>query len=200
LSAYPPSLETLVEQFAKLPGVGRKSAQRYAFAVMGLPPGEAEAFAESIAHARRSIRRCKLCRNLTDTETCALCASPDRDAATVCVVAEPQDVEALERAREYRGLYHVLHGVIAPSRGIGPRELGADRLAERVRKGGVREVIMALNPDTEGETTALYLARLLREVEGVRVTRLAYGIPMGAHLKFADEVTLARSLEGRREL
>ena len=196
----PPALENLVEHFAKLPGVGIKSAQRLAFHVLSLPEEEAAAFARAIIDAKTSIHCCPICQNLTEgSGPCAICASAKRDSATVCVVADPKDVIAMERSREYNGLYHVLHGVLSPMNHVGPDDLYIRSLVERVSSGGIEEVIMATNPDTEGETTAMYLSRLLRPF-GVRTTRLAYGIPVGSHLEFADDATLMRALEGRREI
>ena len=195
----PAALERLTEQFARLPGVGMKSAQRLAFHVLEMPLEGAEAFAEAIVDARRSIHPCPVCQNLTDQETCPICADPERDHSVLCVVAEPKDVIAMERAREYHGVYHVLHGVISPLSHVGPDELRIRELLNRVADGSVREVIMATNPDTEGEATAMYLSRLLRPM-GVKVTRLAYGIPVGSQLEYADEVTLLRALEGRQEI
>ncbi len=197
---FPPALETLVEQFAKLPGVGRKSAQRLAFYLLGQPEQAAREFADAIVNAKASIACCPVCQNLTEGEgPCALCASPRRDRGVVCVVADPKDVVAMERSREYQGVYHVLHGVISPMNHVGPDDLRVRELVERVSAGDIREVIMATNPDTEGEATAMYLARLLKPF-GVRVTRLAYGIPVGGHLEFADDATLMRALEGRRDI
>ena len=196
---FPAPLEALVEQFAKLPGIGGKSAQRLAFHVLSLPMEEAEAFANAILEAKRTVTCCPVCQNLTAGGLCPICASPRRDQSTVCVVADPRDVVAMERSREYNGLYHVLHGVISPMNHVGPDDLRIKSLLERMGKGEIREVIMATNPDTEGEATAMYLARLLRPF-GVKVTRLAYGIPVGGHLEFADDATLMRALEGRREM
>ena len=196
---FPAPLEALVEQFAKLPGIGGKSAQRLAFHVLAMPAEEAEAFANAVLEAKRTVTCCPVCQNLTAGGLCPICASPRRDPATVCVVADPRDVAAMERSREYNGLYHVLHGVISPMNHVGPDDLRIKSLLERVGKGEIREVIMATNPDTEGEATAMYLARLLRPF-GVKVTRLAYGIPVGGHLEFADDATLMRALEGRREI
>ena len=197
---FPPALETLVEHFAKLPGIGKKSAQRLAFFVLSLPDGEAEAFADAIVNARKAISCCPVCQNFSEGDgPCAICASPKRDASVICVVADPKDVIAMERGREFEGLYHVLHGVISPMNHVGPDDLHISSLVERVAAGGVNEVIMATNPDTEGEATAMYLSRLLKPF-GVRTTRLAYGIPVGSHLEFADDATLMRALEGRREM
>ena len=199
MRAFPAALERLTEQFARLPGVGMKSAQRLAFHVLEMPVEGAEAFAQAIVDARRSIHPCPVCQNLTDQETCAICTDPERDHSIICVVAEPKDVIAMERAREYHGVYHVLHGVISPLSHVGPDDLRIRELLNRVADGSVREVIMATNPDTEGEATAMYLSRLLRPM-GVKVTRLAYGIPVGSQLEYADEVTLLRALEGRQEI
>ena len=197
---FPPALEKLVEQFARLPGVGTKSAQRLAFYVLSLSPEDAAQFAQAIVDAKKSIHCCPVCQNLTQGDgPCALCASPRRDSSVICVVADPKDVIALERAHEYQGLYHVLHGVISPMNHVGPDDLRIGQLLERVNGGGVAEVIMATNPDTEGEATAMYLSRLLKPF-GVKTTRLAYGIPVGSHLEFADDATLMRALEGRREM
>ena len=196
---FPAPLEKLVEQFASLPGIGGKSAQRLAFHVLGMTSEEAEEFAEAILTAKRTVTTCPVCRNLTAGGLCPICSSPKRDSTTICVVADARDVVAMERAREYNGSYHVLHGVISPMNHVGPDDLEIKSLVERVAKGEVTEVIMATNPDTEGEATAMYLARLLRAFD-VKVTRLAYGIPVGGHLEFADDATLMRALEGRREI
>ena len=197
---FPPALENLVEHFAKLPGIGRKTAQRLAFYVLSLPQEEADAFAQSITQAKTAIHCCPVCQNLTEGEgPCAVCASPKRDHGVICVVADPKDVVAMERSREYHGLYHVLHGVISRMNHVGPDDLHIKSLVERVAAGGVEEVIMATNPDTEGEATAMYLARLLRPFQ-VRVSRLAYGIPVGSHLEYADDATLMRALEGRQAM
>ena len=197
---FPPALENLVEQFAKLPGIGRKSAQRLAFHVLSLSPEEAEAFAQAVVEAKRAIHCCPVCQNLTEGDgPCSICASPRRDTSLICVVADPKDVVAMERSREYQGLYHVLHGVISPMNHVSPDDLHIKSLLERVATGGVSEVIMATNPDTEGEATAMYLSRLLKPFQ-VKVTRLAYGIPVGSHLEYTDDATLMRALEGRREM
>ena len=172
---FPAPLEKLVEQFARLPGVGSKSAQRLAFHVLNLPMEQAQAFADAIVDAKRSVTLCPVCRNLTAGGLCPICSSPKRDEGTICVVADPRDVVAIERSREYNGRYHVLHGVLSPMNHVGPDDLEIKPLVDRVAAGGVQEVIMATNPDTEGEATALYLARLLKPF-GVKVTRLAYGI------------------------
>ena len=196
---FPTALERLTEEFAKLPGIGGKTAQRLAFYVLSLPDEEAKAFADAIVQAKQTVHTCPICQNLTDADQCAICADERRDHSVICVVAEPRDVIALERAREFNGVYHVLHGVISPLNHVGPDDIWIRELLNRVAEGTVREVIMATNPDTEGEATAMYLSRLLRPME-VKVTRLAYGIPVGSQLEYADEVTLLRALEGRREM
>ena len=197
---FPPALEKLVEQFARLPGVGTKSAQRLAFHVLALSQEDAAQFAQAILDAKQAIHCCPVCQNLTQGDgPCSICSSQRRDVGLVCVVADPKDVIAMERSREYNGLYHVLHGVISPMNHVGPDDLHIKSLVERVAGGTIREVIMATNPDTEGEATAMYLSRLLKPFDA-KVTRLAYGIPVGSHLEFADDATLMRALEGRREM
>ena len=196
---FPAPLEKLVEQFARLPGIGGKSAQRLAFHVLNLPEEDVQAFADAIVAAKRGVTLCPVCQNLTAGGLCPICASGRREESVICVVADPRDVVALERSREYSGRYHVLHGVISPMNHVGPDDLQIKSLVERVAVGNIAEVIMATNPDTEGEATAMYLARLLRPF-GVKITRLAYGIPVGGHLEFADDATLMRALEGRREI
>ena len=196
---FPAALERLTEQFARLPGIGGKTAQRLAFHVLSLPKEDAEDFAQAILDAREHVHTCRVCQNLTDRELCPICDDPQRDPGLICVVAEPRDVIAMERSREFNGVYHVLHGVISPLNHVGPDNLRIRELLDRVAPGNVREVIMATNPDTEGEATAMYLSRLLRPLE-VKVTRLAYGIPVGSQLEYADEITLLRALEGRREI
>ena len=199
MRAFPAALERLTEQFARLPGIGSKTAQEQVCHVGSLPQGEGEAFAAAILDAKRTVHTCAVCQNLTDREICGICDDPQRDHGVICVVAEPRDVVAMERSREYQGVYHVLHGVISPLNHVGPDDLKLKELLQRVGEGNVREVIMATNPDTEGEATAMYVSRLLKPLE-VKVTRLAYGIPVGSQLEYADEVTLLRALEGRREI
>ena len=199
MRTFPAALERLSEQFARLPGIGSKTAQRLAFQVLSMPQEQAQEFADAILDAKRSIHTCPVCQNLTDEEMCPICADETRDHSTICVVAEPRDVIAMERSREYTGVYHVLHGVISPLNHVGPDDIRIRELLARLQDGSVQEVIMATNPDTEGEATAMYLSRLLRPI-GVKVTRLAYGIPVGSQLEYADEVTLRRALEGRREM
>ena len=196
---FPAAFENLTEQFARLPGIGSKTAQRLAFHVLELPVQEAEDFAQAILKAKKTIRACPVCQNLTDQEICAICSDEQRDHSVICVVAEPKDVIAMERTREFHGIYHVLHGVISPLNHVGPDDIRVRELLARVAEGNVREIIMATNPDTEGEATAMYISRLLRPME-VKVTRLAYGIPVGSQLEYADEITLLRALEGRCEI
>ena len=199
MTFFPAAFEMLVDRFASLPGIGRKSAQRLAFHILDLPEGEAEIFAQTILDARRTVHTCPICQNLTDGDKCGICADSRRDRSVICVVEEARDVAGFERSREYNGVYHVLHGVISPMRHIGPDDICITELVERVSAGGVEEVIMATNPNTEGDTTALYISRLLKAFD-VKVTRLAYGIPVGSDLEFADDATLVRALEGRREM
>ena len=182
-----------------MPGLGKKSAQRLAFHILSLPEGEAEGFARAILDAREHVHTCPVCQNLTDGELCPICKSDRRDRSLICVVAEPRDVLSIERSREYNGVYHVLHGVLSPMSRVGPDDIRIRELVERISAGGVGEVIMATNPDTEGDATAMYISRLLKPF-GVTVTRLAYGVPVGSNLEFADDATLLRALEGRREI
>ncbi|MBQ3094040.1 MAG: recombination protein RecR [Clostridia bacterium] len=192
-------LETLIEQLERLPAVGRKSAQRLAFHLLRASDEEANALVEAIVQARETIHECAVCCNLADKERCPVCDAEGRDRRTICVVEEPQDVGAFERTREYHGLYHVLHGTISPMDGIGPDKLRIRELLYRVANEDIDEVIMATNPTVEGEATAMYIGKLLAPFN-IRVTRLAYGIPVGGDLEYADEITLRRSLEGRNTL
>jgi len=194
---FPAALQNLADQFARLPGIGGKTAQRLAFHVLSLPLEDAEEFAGAILEAKKSVHTCPECQNLTDREICPICDDDMRDKSVICVVAEPRDVIAMERSREFRGVYHVLHGVISPLNHVTQDDIKIRELLMRVGSGEVREVIMATNPDTEGEATAMYISRLLRPME-VKVTRLAYGVPVGSQLEYADEVTLSRALEGRQ--
>ena len=196
---FPAALQDLTDQFARLPGIGGKTAQRLAFYVLGLPDEEAEDFANAILEAKRSVHTCPKCQNLTDRELCSICDDPMRDQSLICVVAEPKDVIAMERSREFNGIYHVLHGVISPLNHVTQDDIKVKELLQRVASTDVREVIMATNPDTEGEATAMYISRLLRPME-VRVSRLAYGLSVGSQLEYADEVTLSRALEGRQDI
>ena len=196
---FPAPLQNLADCFARLPGIGGKTAQRLAFHVLSLPLEDAEEFSQAILEAKRTVHTCECCQNLTDRPLCPICDDPTRDQGLICVVAEPRDVIALERSREFRGVYHVLHGVISPLNHVSQDDIKIKELLKRVASGNVREVIMATNPDTEGEATAMYISRLLRPME-VKVTRLAYGVPVGSQLEYADEVTLSRALEGRQEM
>ena len=194
-----PALQKLAEQFEKMPGIGRKSAQRMAFHVLSLEDEQAREFADAIVSAKSSIHCCPVCQNLTDGQLCPICRNDGRDKTVICVVEDPQDVMAFERTREYDGLYHVLHGVISPLDGIGAEQLKIKELLARLSDDTVSEVIMATNPTVDGEATAAYISRLLRPM-GIKVTRLAYGIPVGGSLEYADEVTLSRALDGRSEI
>ena len=196
---FPAALQELADQFARLPGIGGKTAQRLAFHVLSLPLEDAENFANAILEAKKTVHTCPCCQNLTDREICPICDDDMRDKGVICVVAEPKDVIAMERSREFRGVYHVLHGVISPLNHVTQNDIKVRELLMRVGSEDVREVIMATNPDTEGEATAMYISRLLRPME-VKVTRLAYGVPVGSQLEYADEVTLSRALEGRQEI
>jgi recombination protein RecR len=196
---FPAPIEVLIEKFAALPGIGKKSAQRHAFSVLSLSEEEANSFAYAIINAKESIHRCKTCFNYTDSEECSICTSTKRDRTVICVVSEPKDLISIERAGEYNGLYHVLHGVISPVNGVGPDDIKLKELLQRIEKDKINEVIMAMNPDTEGEATAMYIAGLLKPFE-INVSRLAYGIPMGSNLEFTDNATLSRALEGRISL
>jgi recombination protein RecR len=182
---FPSALENLIDRFASLPGIGRKTAQRLAFYILSLPDDEAALFADAITEAKQCVHCCTVCQNLTDGDLCMICRNQRRDASVICVVSDPKGVLAIERSHEFNGRYHVLHGVISPMNNVGPDDIRVKELVKRVAEGGVEEVIMATNPDTEGETTARYISRLLQPFE-VKVTRLAYGIPVGGSLEFAD--------------
>ncbi len=199
MAEYIESLSNLAEKFGRLEGVGKKTAMRMAFSVLELETEEAEDFARAILDAKEKIHLCPVCQNLTDRELCPICADEERDRSVICVVTDARTVLAMEKVREYRGTYHVLHGLISPMNGITPEQLKIKELLARVGTGEVGEVIVATNPTVEGEATAMYLSRLLQPF-GVRVTRLAYGVPVGADLEYADEVTLYRALEGRRDV
>lgn len=192
-------LDVLTEQFRKLPGIGKKSAQRIAFHVLRMTDGQAEEFLKAINDARRVIHLCPICQNLTDGDICSICGNEKRDKSVICVVSSPQDVISIEKTNEYRGVYHVLHGVLSPIDHIGPKDLKVSELLERMDGDTVREVIVATAPTVEGDATAIFLANLLKPL-GVSVTRLAFGIPVGGDIEYADEITLSRSLENRREM
>lgn len=199
MAEYIEPIEILSEKFRRLPGVGKKSAVRMAFSVLDLTDEEAESFANAILDAKRNVRLCSVCGNMTDSEICSVCSDVERDRSIVCVVEDSRDVIAFERVREYNGLYHVLGGAISPLQGIGPNDLTTEQLMKRVNEGEIKEVIIATNPNVEGETTAMYISRLLSALD-VKTTRLAYGVPVGGNLEYADEVTLNRAIEGRREI
>lgn len=199
MSYHVAPLERLIDQFERLPGIGKKTAGRLAYHILSKSDAEAKAFADAILEAKEKIHYCSVCQNLTDLEICPLCADSSRDKSVICVVEDPKDVMAFERTREYNGLYHVLHGAISPLDGIGPDNLRIKELMARLSSDQVKEIIMATNPTVEGEATASYLSRLIRPM-GIKVTRLAYGIPVGGDLEYADEITLSRALEGRNEI
>ncbi|MFV9568703.1 recombination mediator RecR [Thermoanaerobacter mathranii] len=196
---YSASLAKLIEELSKLPGIGPKTAQRLAFFIINMPTEEVKSLSQSIIDAKEKIKYCKICYNITDTEVCNICNDKERDNSLICVVSHPMDVVAMEKIREYKGVYHVLHGVISPIEGIGPEDIKIKELLDRVKNGNVKEVILATNPDIEGEATAMYIAKLLKPL-GVKVTRIAHGVPVGGDLEYTDVVTLSRALEGRREL
>lgn len=198
MAEYIESLQRLAEQFGRLQGVGRKNAMKMAFSVLDMSDDEANEFASAILEAKAKIHLCPVCQNLTDREICPICADEQRDRSTVCVVSDPRVVLSMEKVREFKGLYHVLHGVISPMNGITPDKLKIKELLARLGEGEIEEVIVATNPTVEGEATAMYLSRLLKPM-GIKVTRLAYGVPMGSDLEYADEITLYRAIEGRRD-
>ncbi len=199
MKQYPKPLAKLINELSKLPGIGTKSAQRLAFHILSLEDAEAERLAEAITCAKREMKYCSLCGNLTDEDPCAICSDPARRDDVICVVESPRDVMAMERIKEFNGLYHVLHGVISPMEGMGPEDINLKSLIQRLQANDVKELIIATNPNIEGEATAMYIARLIKPA-GIKVTRIAHGIPVGGDLEYADEVTLLKSLEGRREL
>ena len=197
---YPKPLNKLINELSKLPGIGGKTAQRLAFHILALEESEATALANSIVNAKRSLHYCSVCGNLTDTDPCEICSDESRDRTKVCVVETPQDVIAMERIREFKGLYHVLHSAISPVEGIGPNDINLKSLITRLQQHDeIDEIIVATNPNIEGEATAMYIARLLKP-SGIKVTRIAHGIPVGGDLEYADEVTLLKAMEGRREI
>ncbi len=196
---YAVPVAKLVEEFQKLPGIGHKSAQRLAFHVINMPMERVQGLANSILDAKQKTKYCSICSNLTDTDPCPLCSGTSRDRSSICVVQDARDVVAMERTREFKGLYHVLHGAISPMMGIGPEDIRIKELIMRLGSGEVKEVILATNPNVEGEATAMYLSKLIKPL-GVKTTRIAHGIPVGGDLEYADEVTLAKALEGRREI
>lgn len=195
---YPVAIEKLIEEFAKLPGIGYKTAQRLTIHVLNLPEDEVREFAGALIKARGTIKYCSVCGNYTDKDPCAICSNPNRDPSIICVVEQPKDVNVMERVKEYNGLYHVLHGTISPMAGRGPDDIKLKELVSRMNKN-VKEVIVATNPNVEGEATAMYIAKIIQPL-GVKVTRIAHGIPVGGDIDYADEVTLSKALEGRREI
>lgn len=199
MGIYPVPVSKLIEEFERLPGIGSKTAQRLAFHVLSMSRERVYALSDAIRNAKDKVTYCSDCYNITDSELCPICSSPKRDRSVICVVGEPRDVAALERTKEYKGLYHVLHGLISPMEGIGPEDIRLKELVTRVGKEDVREIIVATNPTIEGEATAMYISKLLKPA-GIKVTRIAHGIPVGGDLEYADEVTLARAIYGRREL
>ncbi len=199
MSDYAEPIERLIEEFRKLPGIGTKTAQRLAYSVLRRPREDAERLSRAILEAREKIRYCSRCNNFSDQDPCQYCTSPHRSEEMICIVEEPNDILSIEKTREYHGRYHVLHGVLSPINGVGPEDLKLKNLLERLRDGNVREIIVATNPNVEGEATAIYLAKLLKPI-GVKVSRIALGVPVGSDLEFADEVTMSKALEHRHEL
>lgn len=199
MSYYAAPLSKLIDQFEKLPGIGRKTAQRLAFFLLNLPKEQTDEFASAIIEAKKAMHYCKICQDLTDKDICRICDSPARNKSIICVVEQPRDIVSFEKTREYDGMYHVLHGVISPMDGVGPDRIKIKELLSRIKGDEVKEIIMATNPDVEGEATAMYISRLCKPM-GIKVTRIAYGIPVGGDLEYADEITLSRALEGRNEI
>lgn len=199
MESFTPSLENLIDRFARLPSVGRKSAQRLAFYMLGAGDNEVNEFIESILNARSSVKRCSVCCNFTDSDVCPICQSKERNRSVICVVEDPRDVMAFEKTHEYNGLYHVLHGVLSPMNDINPEDICIKELLARLSDDEVKEIIMATNPTVEGEATSMYISKLVKPL-GVNVTRLAYGVPVGADLEYADEFTLIRAMEGRNQI
>lgn len=196
---YPKPLSKLINEFAKLPGIGGKTAQRLAFHVLSLDDNEAMALANSIIDAKKSMKYCSICGNLTDEDPCKICSDKSRDGSVICVVESPKDVVAMEKIKEFNGLYHVLHGAISPMEGIGPEDINLKSLIVRLQENDVNEIILATNPNIEGEATAMYIARLVKP-SGIKVSRIAHGIPVGGDLEYTDEITLLKAIEGRKEL
>jgi recombination protein RecR len=199
MSFYSTPVAKLIEELEKLPGIGHKTAQRLAFHILNLPEEKVFSLADAIKQAKLKTRQCSICSNLTDVDPCNICSGASRDSTLICVVEDPRDVVAMERTREYKGLYHVLHGAISPMEGIGPEDIKIKELLSRIKAGNIREIILATNPNIEGEATAMYISKLLKPL-GIKTTRIAHGIPVGGDLEYADEVTLAKALEGRREI
>lgn len=199
MNYYSTPIARLIDEFTKLPGIGRKTAQRLAFYVINMPLEDAQMLSQSIIEAKKNIKYCSICTNLTDKEVCNICSDKKRDTSLICVVEDPRDVVAMEKTKEFHGYYHVLQGVISPLEGVGPEEIRIKELLARLNNDEVKEIILATNPNIEGEATAMYISKLLKPM-GIKVSRIAYGIPVGGDLEYADEVTLSKALEGRREL
>ena len=196
---YVSPLQNLIDEFRKLPGIGSKTAQRLAYHVLNQPEEKALCFADAIIEAKKKITYCKVCQNFSDSDTCSICANPSRDKGLICVVESPKDAIQMEKTNEFKGVYHILHGAISPMDNVGPDDIRIKELMSRIAVGEVREVVMATNPNLEGETTAMYISKLLKPF-GIKTTRIAHGVPVGGELEFADEITLAKALQGRVEL
>ena len=199
MSYYSPSIEKLIESFDRLPSIGNKTAARLAFYILDRPDEEVKEFVDSIINAKKNLKYCSKCFNISDTDPCVICSNPKRDNTIICVVEDVKDVVAMERTHEFKGLYHVLHGSISPMNGVGPDDIKIKELLSRIMEGNIKEVILATNPRVEGEATAMYISKLIKPL-GIKVTRIAHGIPVGGDLEYTDEVTLSKALEGRREL
>ncbi len=199
MSYYAAPIAKLIEAFAKLPGIGNKTAQRLAFHLLDISDKEAEDLARAIMNAKKNIKYCEICCNITDREKCNICSDPKRDESIICVVEDPRDVVAMERTREFKGVYHVLHGAISPMDDIGPDDIKIRELLNRIREGNVAEIILATNPNIEGEATAMYISKVIKPL-GIKTTRIAHGVPVGGDLEYTDEITLMKALEGRREI
>ena len=199
MSLYSPSIEKLIESFEKLPSIGHKTASRLAFYILNSSEEETKEFVNSILEAKKNLKYCSKCYNISDTDPCPICSNPKRDITSICVVEDVRDIIAMEKTHEFRGVYHVLHGSISPMNGVGPDDIKIKELLARLMDGTVKEVILATNPRVEGEATAMYLSKLIKPL-GIKVTRIAHGIPVGGDLEYTDEITLTKALEGRREL
>ncbi len=199
MSSYSPSIEKLIESFEKLPSIGHKTATRLAFHMLDLNDQETTEFINSITNAKKNLKYCSICYNISDTDPCPICASPKRDSSLICVVEDVKDIIAMERTHEFKGVYHVLHGSISPMNGIGPDDIKIKELLSRIQTGKISEIILATNPRVEGEATAMYISKLIKPM-GIKVTRIAHGVPVGGDLEYTDEITLTKALEGRREI
>ena len=199
MSFYSPSIEKLIEAFEKLPSIGNKTAARLAFYILNASKEETDEFVSAIVNAKKNLKYCSKCFNISDTDPCIICGNPKRDQTVICVVEDVRDIIAMERTHEFKGVYHVLHGSISPMNGVGPDDIRIKELLSRIMDGGIKEIILATNPRVEGEATAMYISKLVKPL-GIKVTRIAHGIPVGGDLEYTDEVTLSKALEGRREL